>query len=124
MTYDNTTQYRENIRKLFGMTTIKDTLPEEYDDEETRDEMDYDPERTSVAMDYIFEKTKDSLLFRELYDAGAGRMFSTNPEIGMAVLMSYDYLQWFHSCLVLYFTNPDEFKRTSNCFMELYRRIC
>jgi len=68
-------------------------------DDETKDEMMYDEKMMSLIMDEIYDATKNNDLFNELYDLAAARMFSTDRGIGQAVLLSYDYLCFFHNCL-------------------------
>lgn len=126
ITYNTTREYRECIRRLFKMNTQppNETLNEDEPlDEETLDELNYDHDSANMAMDNIRDRTIDHDLFRELYTVAAARMMSTDLETGMAVLLSYDYLLWFHQCLVCFFTSPNEFTRSSKCYMELHRRV-
>ena len=107
--YNSTREYRASLRKLFSMDAknyvdkINLIKQSEILDEETEDELAYDEESSSKIMDYVFEKTKENSGFDKLYELAAGRMFSTDRTIGLAVLFSYDYLQHFHVCLVEYF---------------------
>jgi hypothetical protein len=70
---------------------------EEYD--ETMDELDYDEESASKSLNSIYEKTKEITEFQHLYDLAAACMFSTDREIGLAVLFSYDYFHLFINVL-------------------------
>jgi hypothetical protein len=106
--YTNTAEYRKCLRQLFQMKTenfiINNNTYDEPLDEESADELSYDEESTGKVMDFIYAKTKDSPLFQEVYDLAAGFMFSTDRNIGLTVLFSYDYLKEFHGCLVAYLT--------------------
>jgi hypothetical protein len=79
-------------------------------DSETRDEMCYDAVAAMKVMDYVYDCTKDTPEFMVLYTKAAAKMFSEDPNLGIAVLFSYDYLQLFHACLVEFFSdqfNPE-----------------
>ena len=97
-------QYRDFIRKLFNMdltTVIEENNHiqehnQELWDEETTDEMLYDSHQATNFMDFIEKETKNNSLFVSLYEKAAARMFSTDLGIGLAVLLSYDYLYHFH----------------------------
>jgi hypothetical protein len=82
-------------------------------DEETKDELLYDEQKTSIVMDELYNATKHNELFNELYDLAAATMFSTDRTIGQAVLLSYDYLCYFHNCLASFlkgeFDNKNEY---------------
>jgi hypothetical protein len=54
----------------------------------------------SAGLDYIYEKTHSVPAFCDLYLIGAAKMTSTDPEIGMLIVFSYDYFDLFHLCLV------------------------
>jgi hypothetical protein len=72
-------------------------------DEESRDEMQFDMEKVNSNLNALYECTKQEYVFEELYKSAAGKMFSTDPLIGQAVLCSYDYFMLYHSCLWFYF---------------------
>jgi hypothetical protein len=82
-------------------------------DEVTIDELTYDEKTMSVIMDEIYNATKNNDIFNELYDLAAATMFSTDRTIGQAVLLSYDYLCFFHNCLASFlkgnFDNKNEY---------------
>jgi len=126
ISYNNTHEYRECLRTLFQMNTVKQ-LPaineDEVLDDETLDELNYDNDASTVALNYIYKKTKDNPIFRELYSAAAAKMFSIDHETGMAIMMSYDHLMRFHKCLVCFFKTPENFTINNHCFRDLYRRI-
>ena len=62
----------------------------------------------SAAMDEIYEKTKHLEQFQSLYISAAALMFSTDPNIGLAVLFSYDYFSLFHTCIQAFYANKLE----------------
>jgi len=126
--YDNNLEYREVLRTIFSMDVTQKlvSLREQYPDfdefeEETRDELLFDQDAVEVGMNYIFENTRDSAEFMELYLAAAGLMISENPEIGLAVLMSYDYLILFNRILVVFFSSCC--LKTCDAWIELQRKL-
>lgn len=127
--YETTTEYRISLRNLFKMNPknyIINTEPD-YDitsiDDETRDELSYDETAASGIMNYIYEKTRAHPLFQKLYELSAGLMFSTDNEIGLSVLLSYDYLADFHNCLVVFMKTPELFSRETECYYSLLKRL-
>lgn len=105
MEYSNNRDYRECLRRAFYMTCDLEHLMEEnpdYDDE-TLDEELYEETQTKRALDFVYEKTKDEPIFKKMYLHGAAKMFSTAPDLGIAVLFSYDFFSHFHRCLVQFF---------------------
>jgi hypothetical protein len=96
--YTNNKEYRQCMRELFNMKCVIHPDMEGMD-EETIDELTYDEQTMSVIMDEIYNATKNNDIFNELYDLAAATMFSTDRTIGQAVLLSYDYLCFFHNCL-------------------------
>ena len=91
--YKNNQEYRKCIREIFRMKESVSTFDI---DDETKDEQNYDDMSTSKVLDYIYSITKKNACFQELYGYAAATMFSTDPEIGLAVLFSYDYFILFH----------------------------
>ena len=86
ITYIDDKTYRQCLRDLFFMNTHI-----EIDfDEITQDEQNYDIDAANNAMDYVYNQTKENIYFQNLYDCAAAKMFSTDREIGLAVLFSYD----------------------------------
>jgi len=89
--YNGDFEYRATLRNLFVMNS--DKFPEITNpdiDTVTRDEVEYDDETTSQFMDFVYSNTKTDPVFIELYTKAASFMFSEDPEIGHAVLFSYD----------------------------------
>lgn len=121
--YDTNTTYRNCLRTLFKMNPNNFPKFDEDLDEETRDENDYDMDSAAIAMNTIlYDITKNSL-FLYVLDKAAARMFSTDREIGLTILFSYDYLDVFHQCLVFFYTNENEFTDTTDCYVELLKRL-
>ncbi len=107
--YNNNTSYRECLRQVVNMDISKLNIPwDQMDDdldEETKDELLFDNYAMSSTMDYIYDKTKENDFFKEIYLLGASKMFSTDPNIGLAILFSYDFFALFHLCLQDFFNN-------------------
>lgn len=93
--YTNSIEYRNFLRHLAKMDSSKYPELDATDDEETMDEFLYDDDSMSNYLDTIYRITKREPLFKNLYNLAAGRMLSTDPEIGLAVMYSYDYLDYF-----------------------------
>jgi hypothetical protein len=113
--YNNNLEYRKQIRLLTSMdndictknvNNVQENLDEDIDNE-SKDELFYDTKTMSEFIDFILHETKLNKLFLQLYIKTAGQMFSNSPEIGLTILLSYDYLFDFHLCLVDFFKNND-----------------
>jgi hypothetical protein len=106
ISYTNDEEYRKTIRQLFQMKS--ESYPEIVHsdiDPVSRDELEYDNDSANLAMDYVFAKTRRVPPFIAIYEQAASFMFSTDINIGMAVLFSYDYLLLFHNCLRDFFVS-------------------
>ena len=99
VTYDDDFGYRQSIRDVFGMNCPQESVDSDYD-AVTRDELLYEADAMSKGLDDVYERTKDIPEFKEIYEIAAGFMFSVDPNIGLAVIFSYDYFRLFHPCLV------------------------
>ena len=119
--YSNDREYRACLRELFSMKRV---IQMDQDlDEITRDEQDYDLDAASQKLDFILENTNGHPRFQELYDIAASKMISTDRNIGLSVLFSYDYLALFHRCLCSYFEDPDVFDEANAAFVALKKKI-
>ena len=109
VTYKDNETYRKSLRQVVNMDISKLNIPwDQMDDdldEETKDELLFDNYAMSSTMDYIYDKTKENDFFKEIYLLGASKMFSTDPNIGLAILFSYDFFDLFHLCLQDFFNN-------------------
>ena len=129
MEYLDTAGYRSCLRQLFKMNPNNYIINtnNEYDihsmDDESIDELSYDETAASGILDYIYEKTRDNILFQKLYQLSAGLMFSTDHEIGVSVLFSYDYLADFHKCLVAFLKDPNEFTIDTPYYSTLVKKL-
>lgn len=128
LSYANDYEYRTSIRQLFQMNADRypDVVHSDID-EVSRDELEYDEASADLAMQYIMNNTHDKPLFRSVYEQAASFMFSTDINIGLAVLFSYDYLLLFHECLCEYFSslvdNERPFTGNNEKYQALYNRI-
>ena len=127
--YTNNKEYRACIRKLFKIDSskyseeTKEKLNDPDLDDETRDELDYDEKIALAAMDWIFDKTHKNPLFQKLYKNAAAKMFSSNNDIGLAVLMCYDYLVVFHNCLKEFLKNPLGFNELNPVYLTVLAKL-
>jgi len=95
--YTTNKEYRDCIREFCKMNCEDKTIGLDIDDE-SRDEQMFDGIACNKTMDFIFEKTKDIPLWQDIYDKAAGKFISTNREIGLSVLFSYDFFWDFKEC--------------------------
>jgi len=109
--YSTNKEYRDTIRKVFRFNDTKKStyadmkLNHVYEtdvDEETKDELSFDTAQMERGMQLLYEITCSQALFQELYLLAAGRMFSTDPTIGQAVLCSFDYFSDYHTVVWYY----------------------
>lgn len=106
--YTNDKEYRATIRTLCNMSSNVLAFAkseEEVDDidEITRDEWDFDQDAITKLFDFIYSTTVKEPILNAIYKTAAGFMLSEDPNIGLAVLFSYDYLMDFHPVLCDYF---------------------
>ena len=104
--YTNDKEYRSTIRTLCNMSSNIVALSQPLDediDEITRDEWDYDQDAITKLLDFVYSSTVNEPILNAIYQTAAGFMLSEDPNIGLAVLFSYDYLMDFHPVLCDYF---------------------
>lgn len=126
--YESDKEYRAFLRKIMQMDPTKFYETEEIKcdpadpkvSEETIDEYNYDGAAVAKYLDNVYDLTKDRKEFQRLYIAAAALMFSEKPDIGLAVLFSYDYLAWFHTVYTNYLQNPDEWNADAD---EFYKKL-
>ena len=127
--YDNNKGYRQCLRELFEMNQatyqekINAIKSREELDEETEDEVSYDDSAAEKTMDEIYEKTKDNVLFKNIYKIAAAKFLSEDESIGLVVLFSYDFMSSFIACLVDYLKSPDNFNSDNNNYIALLKKI-
>jgi len=68
-------------------------------DIETLDEINLDQNRYDECFNYIWETTKNNSKFLNLYEWSAAKFISTDHELGIAALLSYDKLPAFYAIL-------------------------
>lgn len=129
--YSTDAEYRAFLRNLMGMdpTRFYETEDIHVDptdpkvSEETIDEYNYDVDAVRKYLDRVYEDTHSRPEFKRLYELAAGLMFSTDHQIGLAVLMSYDYLAWFYSCYANFKRDPAGFNETEEYYAKLVARL-
>ena len=130
--YDSDQTYRAFLRQIMQMDPTKfyETSDIKCDpadpkvSEETIDEYNYDGAAVAKYLDNVYDLTKDRKEFQRLYTAAAALMFSEKPDIGLAVLFSYDYLACFYQIYTNYLQNPDEWNaETDEFYIKLIDRI-
>lgn len=129
--YDSDQEYRAFLRTIIGMDPAKFYETEDIKCDptdpnvsaETIDEYNYDADAVKTYLDQIYANTHSRPEFKRLYTAAAALMFSENPEIGLAVLMSYDYLAYFYNCYHNYLKSPEKFTESDEFYNRLITRI-
>ena len=123
--YATNEEYRIVFRNVCGMniSNYPTHCNDPTIDMESRDEMMYDEQAVQQFMDNTYEKTRNSPLFMRLYEKEAGFMLSTNPEIGMTVLLGYDYLDVFLPCFEGFMKEPDIFGETNPQYQRLITKL-
>ena len=123
--YSNDTEYRHCLRKLFKMNpTNYPDISEMNLDEITKDEQSYDLDAANITMDYILEITNTIPEVINLYEKTASFMFSTDPNIGLTIMLGYDYLDLFHKLLIKILSgiSTEELLQTYE-YKQLYSKI-
>jgi hypothetical protein len=123
--YSTTEEYRDVFRKITNMDLSKyiDDVRPETDDLETLDEYNYDEDAVSAYLESVFNKTKHSPLFQQVYLDAAAKMISLDPEIGLSVLYSYDYLRLFYPCLEDFLNYPEKFDFSNSNYLALKKAL-
>lgn len=129
--YQNDTEYRQYFREITGMRNkVYHTEPGHIDlnkeipvdiDDITLDEYMYDEEAVSNTLEKIYADTKNEPKFQTLYELAAAKMISLDREIGLTVLMTYDYLWHFIQCYTAFI--QEEKGIQSESFCEKYERV-
>jgi hypothetical protein len=131
ISYDSDQEYRQHLRRVFRFSpekrtyyaNVKPSDIEEMNFEDldpiSKDEMELDMDALEEGMDMIFLATWEDPIFHTLYEYAAGRMFSTDPKIGQAVLCSYDTFAWYFSC-VWYFISREK----NVVELQEYQQLC
>jgi len=135
--YSTTPEYRNLLRQIVQMDPTKcysdpdmplsspdlETLAQLDLDEETIDELTYDDQAMSAYLDGVYQTTHTHPLFQRLYASAAALMLSTNPEIGLAILFSYDYFGPFYLCYQSYLVDPASFSENNVFYDSLIQRL-
>jgi hypothetical protein len=128
--YNTNSEYREIFRQIVSMEKKIEEYPSIKEngailddfsqfDSETQDEMFYDSDAVSKFLKYIYQLTGEHFDFQDLYELAAAKMISTDYEIGLSVLCSYDYLKYFYPCLCSYIENPEKFNDCNKYYLKL-----
>ena len=93
-------------------------------DEITKDEQSYDLDAANITMDYILKITNTIPEVINLYEKTASFMFSTDPNIGLTIMLGYDYLDLFHKLLIKIVSgiSTEELLQT-DVYKQLYAKI-
>ena len=119
--YNDNASYRQFLRTFFKMD-VSQFQKDDDDDDESFDELLFDNDACKKRMDTIFQNTKENTLFMTLYEKAAARMFSTDPEIGLAILCCYDHLWLFKLVYESFLENPNTIN-SNNEYIQLLNKI-
>lgn len=123
--FSNNEGYRASLRSFFNMNveSIESELKKESYDEETHDELLFDQAAVNKGMSDILNKTAGNPLFDELYSLAAAKMFSTDRETGLCILLSYDFFYDFHVLWQMFSNEPNDVSHTTECYVLLLNRL-
>ena len=121
--YGTNEQYRVCFRQLCNMKPMVLDMSLVELDEETMDEQDFDMDAASKTVDLIWEQTKTQVSFLRLYEKAAAIMISEDREIGLAIMVSYDYLDVFHPCFCEFIRDPINFSEDNACYLAVLERF-
>ena len=126
--YSTTEEYRQVLRQIVRMDPTKYYSDDQVNlddslDEETIDEFHYDDSAMSSYLDGVYKSTLSHPLFSRMYVSAAALMLSTNPEIGLAILFSYDYLGPFYLCYQSYLLDPEAFSENNQFYRSIIERL-
>lgn len=123
--YNNNREYRQLIRSIVEMNPdVMDTFDSKENlDEETIDEFNFDMEKLSSYLDRIYVQTQNHPVFQEVYSTAAAKMISLDNSVGLAVLMSYDYLKLFLNMLRDFSLFGDSYDRSFDSYISLEKKI-
>ena len=109
--YVTDAEYRAVMRAIFRMKPQYKVEGENYVfrdgsiincndiDDETLDEVNLDQTRYDECFHYIWEMTKNNKQMLSLYEWSAGKFISSDYELGIAGLLSFDKLPLFYAIL-------------------------
>ena len=130
VSYQNDTEYRDCLRTVFQFDPHEKYT---YDgklcafqelDSQTQDELLFDSQAVSKNLDIWYDRTKNNDLFSTLYLHAAGRMFSTDPKIGQAILCSYDFFPAYYASMWYFFYGgQDAVVKDCREYMDLKREF-
>jgi len=121
--YSTNKEYRQAVRNFCNMNCSDNSFNNYEIDEESRDELLFDESSTSKKMTEIYASTKKHILWIYLYEKAAAKFFSTDNEIGLAVLLSYDYFPKFYECWNLFIESPDKFIESNEIYQNLLKSL-
>ena len=111
ISYESDGEYRDCLRRFCGMVCVDPFENDPTIDPVSRDENLYDEPAIHKTMNVLYDKTRDSSVFKVLYRLAAGRMFSEDLEIGLCILMSYDYFRDFYLVYHLFLEIGEEIEK-------------
>ena len=85
--------YQEDLMNIFNL--------EQYDDYKNF----YNEDILKDTMSELYEKLKENEVLLDCMKQLANALFSENPEIGLCLLYSYDFMYVTHKCVVEYLDN-------------------
>lgn len=120
--YNDNKSYRQFLRTFFNMDVSSIQKDDDDSDDESFDELLFDNDSCKKSMETIYKNTKHNEYFEKLYKKAASRMFSMDPEIGLAILCCYDHLWLFKIVYENFLQDPNTLKINDH-YEELLNKI-
>lgn len=110
--YKTDSEYQKCFCALINKTVTLETFDDEWSEE-----------RVTLFLNFIYTKTSSFYLFQQLYISAAATMMTLDPEMGLAILFSFTYLEFFHPCLVAFFQSNQEIPENHPSFLLLKDKL-
>jgi hypothetical protein len=118
--YETDDEYRHSLSNVFRSSPIE---RKKVDNEDNEDNEEYDNDTISAGLDFVYDKTKDNVLFQQLFQKASSLFVSTQMDIGLVTLFSYSYFNEFHLLLCDFLSNESSFSESNSHYTHLLARF-
>ena len=94
------TLYKEDLLNIFGIS-------------------DYNEEQMNILMHKLYERIRNNAELSCCMKSVAGVFMSTDEELGLMILFSYDYLAAFYACYYEYMQSPEIFTESTPSYVRV-----